>query len=198
MNISKHPLIKQVYELCLAIEKLPASPEETNAVTLASSVGVSIEKFVDRCKAVQWKIEELAKNAAAEQSQHAEKDALYWKGQETAFIKAKFLLEGLLLNGVPTPTAAQKYRKRPVVVEAIQFNPDPRTYDRLQFHETIGFMFLQYPICADVDGPYITISTLEGKMRVNPGDWIITGIEGENYPCKDEIFRKTYEAIQCS
>ena len=37
------------------------------------------------------------------------------------------------------------------------------------------------------------IETLEGVMRADPGDWIITGVEGERYPCKDSVFRKTYE-----
>jgi hypothetical protein len=37
------------------------------------------------------------------------------------------------------------------------------------------------------------INTLEGTMRAEVGDWIIEGIEGEHYPCKDSIFRKTYE-----
>ena len=37
------------------------------------------------------------------------------------------------------------------------------------------------------------IHTLEGAMTARPGDWIITGIMGEKYPCNDEIFRRTYE-----
>ena len=39
------------------------------------------------------------------------------------------------------------------------------------------------------------IITLEGTMTAEPGDWIITGVKGERYPCKDDIFRATYEAI---
>ena len=39
------------------------------------------------------------------------------------------------------------------------------------------------------------IRTLEGDMRVIPGDWIITGIRGEHYPCKDEIFKETYQEV---
>lgn len=39
------------------------------------------------------------------------------------------------------------------------------------------------------------IETLEGRMRANIGDWIITGVAGEHYPCKDEIFRATYEPV---
>lgn len=40
-----------------------------------------------------------------------------------------------------------------------------------------------------------SILTLEGQMIGNPGDWLITGIEGEQYPCKDSIFRKTYREV---
>ena len=39
------------------------------------------------------------------------------------------------------------------------------------------------------------IHTLEGDMTAEPGDWIITGVAGEVYPCKDGIFRKTYEPV---
>ena len=42
---------------------------------------------------------------------------------------------------------------------------------------------------------FVVISTLEGKMLAAPGDWIIQGVNGEFYPCKDDIFRKTYEAL---
>lgn len=38
-----------------------------------------------------------------------------------------------------------------------------------------------------------TVETLEGTMKGNAGDWLITGVEGEQYPCADSIFRKTYE-----
>lgn len=39
------------------------------------------------------------------------------------------------------------------------------------------------------------IPTLEGTMRADPGDWIITGVNGERYPCKPDIFQKTYEPV---
>lgn len=42
---------------------------------------------------------------------------------------------------------------------------------------------------------YPVISTLEGEMRVSPGDWVITGVKGEKYPCKDSIFRETYDPV---
>ena len=40
------------------------------------------------------------------------------------------------------------------------------------------------------------IETLEGTMKANIGDWIITGVNGEQYPCKPDIFEKTYEAVK--
>ncbi len=40
------------------------------------------------------------------------------------------------------------------------------------------------------------IHTLEGTMRADPGDWIITGVQGEKYPCKPDIFEQTYEAVE--
>jgi hypothetical protein len=42
----------------------------------------------------------------------------------------------------------------------------------------------------------IEIETLEGTMTGNPGDWLITGVNGEQYPCKDDIFQKTYEPVE--
>ena len=41
----------------------------------------------------------------------------------------------------------------------------------------------------------LVIHTLEGDMKASPGDWIITGVEGEQYPCKPDIFEKTYQRI---
>lgn len=40
------------------------------------------------------------------------------------------------------------------------------------------------------------IETLEGRMHASPGDWIITGVNGEKYPCKPDIFEKTYEPVE--
>lgn len=43
------------------------------------------------------------------------------------------------------------------------------------------------------DAGAMTINTLEGDMLASPGDWIITGVNGEKYPCKPDVFEKTYE-----
>lgn len=58
-----------------------------------------------------------------------------------------------------------KFRKKPVIIEAYQTEEE------------------------------IDIETLEGIMHASVGDWIITGVNGEQYPCKPDIFEKTYEAI---
>ena len=63
-----------------------------------------------------------------------------------------------------------RFRKRPIVVEAEQWF---RKNDALE--------------------DFFYIETLEGSIRVNSGDWIITGVMGEIYPCKNEIFQMTYE-----
>ncbi len=78
-----------------------------------------------------------------------------------------------------------KFRKKPVVIEAEQFRPD----------------VLPWPdgVQSDPDSPTgYGIFTLEHTIRaheVTPGDWIITGVQGERYACKDSIFKETYELV---
>lgn len=85
-----------------------------------------------------------------------------------------------------------QYRKKPVVIEARQFHP-------LTGHTlTNGRILADW--CGghygeDALGPRIVIDTLEGQMRAEPGDFIICGVNGEFYPCKPDIFAKTYEAV---
>jgi len=80
------------------------------------------------------------------------------------------------------------FRKKPVTIEAHQFWPD----------------YPQWPkgVKEDPDSPTgYGIFTLEDTKRmheVTPGDWIITGIAGERYPCKPDIFEKTYEPLSYS
>ena len=79
----------------------------------------------------------------------------------------------------------KKYRKKTVVIEALQF--DGKNYEEcLNLSEDI-FMF-------DGDN-YLNITTLEGTMKCSVGDYIIKGINGEFYPCKPDIFEKTYEEV---
>lgn len=84
-----------------------------------------------------------------------------------------------------------KYRKKPIIVEAVQVN---RKFfeNALEF---IGTNVGEYNTGEFAeDGCYIEIPTLEGIMTADEGDWIIKGVKGEFYPCKDEIFQKTYTA----
>jgi hypothetical protein len=57
--------------------------------------------------------------------------------------------------------------------------------------------YRKLPVCVDAVqiGSTQTIETLEGVMTGNIGDWLITGVKGEKYFCKDEIFRMTYEKV---
>jgi hypothetical protein len=85
-----------------------------------------------------------------------------------------------------------KYRKRPVIVEAIEWDGEKYTFDRIEkwsgnlinwFTDRGGNMVLLIP-------------TLEGEMKAHKGDYIIRGIAGEYYPCKPAIFEATYEPVE--
>jgi hypothetical protein len=80
-----------------------------------------------------------------------------------------------------------QYRKKPVVVEALQWLGHNREEMKV-FVQPSDRAF----VC-DVDT--LMISTLEGDMTALVGDWIIKGIKGEFYPCKPDIFEATYEAV---
>jgi len=78
-----------------------------------------------------------------------------------------------------------KYRKKPVVIEAVQWTGENGSALRA-FIRGAGFV---------EDGGEIEINTLEGKMIGTIGDWIIKGVKGEFYPCKPDIFEATYEPV---
>lgn len=91
-----------------------------------------------------------------------------------------------------------KYRKKPVVIEAEVFKRGME--DGLHFKDDLSDFakknlkgFEVGDVHDTVVYPYI--ETLEGKMYISPGDYVITGIEGERYPCKPDIFEATYEKI---
>lgn len=79
-----------------------------------------------------------------------------------------------------------KYRKNPVTIEAIQYTKDTT----LEVQDWVGSYYSTWFEIED-DGT-ISIETIEGAMHVSWGDWVIRGVEGEFYPCKDTIFKKTY------
>ena len=83
-----------------------------------------------------------------------------------------------------------KYRKKPVVIEAMQFID--KNKDRV-----FNFVSCNHAADHDADGnPILKIQTLEGVMTASFGDWIIKGVNGEFYPCKPDIFEKTYEKVE--
>lgn len=79
------------------------------------------------------------------------------------------------------------FRKKPVVIEAIQFTGD-NLYEVGEFIG--GFEDEAEP---GAIGDCVLIDTMEGVMRADIGDWIIRGVKGEHYPCKPDIFAATYE-----
>lgn len=82
-----------------------------------------------------------------------------------------------------------KYRKKPVVIEALQYTVE----NCFRLHEWMGLDHEPH----DLDcGNGIFIDTLEGQMEASIGDWIIRGVAGEFYPVKDSIFRETYEEVE--
>lgn len=80
--------------------------------------------------------------------------------------------------------------KKPVVIEAMQFTDESK--DRC-YNFVRGNSF---PDFNDKGEPILKIQTLEGVMLTSLGDWIIKGVEGEFYPCKPDIFEKTYELVE--
>lgn len=79
-----------------------------------------------------------------------------------------------------------KYRKKPVVIEAEVYKEGLEDgFDLFQIHPNMRGLTKK---------PYI--QTLEGKMAIDEGDYIITGIKNERYPCKPDIFKETYEKVE--
>ena len=98
-----------------------------------------------------------------------------------------------------------RYRKKPVVIEAVQLRWD--TWDEICEFAGVGEIEHGYPqgVFLDADGNItkdhnhtlgLAIPTLEGVMIARENDWIIKGVQGELYPCKPDIFEQTYEAAE--
>lgn len=81
-----------------------------------------------------------------------------------------------------------KYRKKPVVIEAIQYTGN----NKVEIYNFVGMVSGAYPDETDS----IFIQTLEGLMEGSVGDYIIKGVKGEFYPCKPDIFEATYEKVE--
>lgn len=79
-----------------------------------------------------------------------------------------------------------KYRKKSVVIEAIQLSKDT-------FQEIWDWMGPYISVSGSLTECFLLINTMEGTLKAVSGDYIIKGIKGEFYPCKPEIFELTYE-----
>jgi hypothetical protein len=110
-----------------------------------------------------------------------------------------------------------KYRKKPVVIEATQWfengdHPEDKT-KRVKSEETGSYFWSEGKVVRHYRDPELSgelncsvcgnqyhihgwIDTMEGGHIVCPGDWIITGVKGEHYPCKPDIFKLTYEVAE--
>ena len=78
-----------------------------------------------------------------------------------------------------------RYRKKPVVIDAIRWTGENRDEVEAWSGGEIECI-----------GHVAVVPTLEGEMRGDVGDWLIRGVQGEYYPCKDEIFLATYEPAE--
>ena len=99
-----------------------------------------------------------------------------------------------------------KYRKKPVVIEAMEF--EGTTSERMAVYQWIEAN-TQGSFDVNSDDPvpasgvsidaatgFMVIATLEGVMQVKLGDYVIQGVQGEFYPCKPDIFEATYEVAE--
>lgn len=89
-----------------------------------------------------------------------------------------------------------KFRKKPIVIEAIQYIGTPESnreiIDWTRDSATPAYMDYYDPAAGNV----LYINTLEGTFMIRPGDWVVKGVKGEFYPCKPEQFEMTYERIE--
>lgn len=94
-----------------------------------------------------------------------------------------------------------KFRKKPVVIEAIQFNSSESARRIVEWSAGAAKADTEIRNCSaenpdGFDYPCLRIDTLEGTHTASVGDWIIKGIKGELYPCKPDIFAATYEEVE--
>ncbi len=129
------------------------------------------------------------------------KHALKYWAEAAKQIEARYPLEtpAPCLEGTHGSPPRMKYRKKPVVIEAI-------TFDELVEHGRKSgatcyngmpwsFDYAGHPISNENDDCYL-IPTSEGIMMMGRGDMLITGVKGEIYPCKLDIFAATYEPVE--
>ncbi|MFI7113978.1 hypothetical protein ACIBK9_47210 [Nonomuraea sp. NPDC050227] len=102
-----------------------------------------------------------------------------------------------------------RFRKKPVEIEAMLLPIDPTPAQGMEVYQWIeqhigstqpagegpGYKPVATGVTIDPTDGQIVIRTLEGDMKVSPGDYVIRGVAGEFYPCKPDVFAETYEAV---
>ena len=87
-----------------------------------------------------------------------------------------------------------RWRKKPVVIEAEQFEPTRKPWpEGVEQPEYVGGCRVNGLVNGE---ERYWVLTLEGWLTVSSGDWIITGVQGERYPCKPDIFEQTYDPVE--
>lgn len=79
-----------------------------------------------------------------------------------------------------------RYRKKPVVIKAFRTDGEVPGWFLRALHEERAYY--------DADD-LLVIKTLNGAVRVDPGEWVVQGVKGEIYPCRPDIFEQTYEEV---
>lgn len=91
----------------------------------------------------------------------------------------------------------ERFRKRPVVIEAMQITDNTAELATLEEwfieHDADAHIITAWDNTTPTLHVSVHIETLEGEMSADKGDWIIRGVAGEFYPCKPDIFEQTYE-----
>lgn len=90
-----------------------------------------------------------------------------------------------------------QYRKKSVVIEAVQFNGFDEESGQVILSDRPEWLVNEFgnKVLFFGEPNNLTIQTLEGSMKASIGDFIIKGVQGEFYPCKPDIFEKTYEKV---
>lgn len=89
-----------------------------------------------------------------------------------------------------------KYRKKPVVIEAFKYDGDFMHSNGDYYAPDLAVDALNCGIMKFINKGDLIIKTLEGDMTVNVNDYVIKGVNEELYPCKPDIFKKTYEKVE--
>lgn len=97
-----------------------------------------------------------------------------------------------------------KYRKKPVLIEAVQWDGNWERMSRFVYGREVGdaefdagYDDPDFPVLPawDVDGA-LSVVTPEGEVHASPGDFIVRGVQGEFYPCKPDIFELSHEVVE--